>query len=433
MKIIEEIIIPQESVNDENVVILELFFKNGDQVKKGDEVLEIETSKATLTIEAQNDGFVDYCCKEGDYADIGALVAKIVDKYEQKEIANNTVTTDGAVNVVTTEELTFETVFSEKATQLIAKNNLQISAFKDKDFVNEHDVLLHLNPNAFNQPVEKNSKNNVKKVTTTTSNKENVRIEKLPTQKLREIEYLAAVQQYGLNSAISTVLDLENVLPFLNTNLSKLKGSILPVIIYELSRLLRKFPKLNAYYENESIVFYNDINVGIAIDMDKGLKVLKIADTEQQSMVGVEESIIAISKKYFDNKVTPSDAANITFTISDLSNEGVSTFLPLINKNNAAILAVSALDKFNGMSITLTFDHRLTEGKYVATFLRELKARIESYTTVNDSVVQGNSKKDAVKCYKCRRKLGDENFTFLKVIDASGEDQVMCNLCYEGF
>jgi len=428
MKIKEEIFIPQESVNDENVVIVELYFKNGDFVNKGDVILEIETSKSTISIETQNDGFIEYFCQVGDRVNIGSVVSKIFDQSEFKE-EKQVIEVRENSNDITLDSIASKTFFSKKALQLIEENNLKVDVFEGKDFVNAKDVILFLNPASVNKSIHEPSKKNIEKEFI--NNKKNVHIERLSTQKLREIEYLSAVQQHGLNSSISTIVDFEKVIPFVNTYLSILKGSFLPVIIYEIARLLRKFPKLNAYFEYDSIVYYDTINIGIAIDMEKGLRVLKIPDTDKTTMVEIEESILAISKKYIEDKLNPSDSSSITFTITDLSNEGVSSFLPLINKENSAILAISSLDKSNRIIFTITFDHRVTEGKYVASFLNNLKNRLESYGS--NELSKNNLKKQDIRCYKCHRKLGDNNYTFLKVLDSDGNDQVLCHVCYEGY
>jgi len=429
MKILEEIFIPQESVNDEDVVIVELFFKNGDSVNKGDNILEIETSKAIISIETHNDGFIEYFCKEGDRVNIGSIVSKIFDQPKLKE-EKEIIKVKENSNNVTIDSMTPKTIFSKKARQFIEENNLNVEMFEGRDFVNVDDVTLFLNPDTIDKSTDGFPKKNIKKEIV--NNKKNVHVERLSTQKLREIEYLSSVQHNGLNSSISVVVNFDNVIPFVNTYLSIIKGSFLPIITYELARLLRKFPKLNAYYENDSIVYYDNVNIGIAIDLEKGLKVLKIRDTDKASMVEIEESILSISKKYIENKSNPQDSSNITFTITDLSNEGVSSFLPLINKENSAILAISSLDQFNGMTFTITFDHRVTEGKYVASFLNKLKKRLESYSSTVESF-NSEEKKQDIRCYKCHRKLGDENFTFLKVIDSNGNDQVLCHVCYEGY
>jgi len=436
MKVFEEVFIPQESVNDDNVVITKLFFKNGDSVEKGNEILEFETSKTIVEIESSFDGYIAYYCNEGDTVNVGTVVAKIVDDYKHKEEKQLNSEKQSRVQEKN-HNSNVKTIFSLRAMDLMKKYGLNEKDFPGKDFVNENDIYLFLNSDDKN--INENTtaiKQNENTIRKKIIKNEDTHTEKLSIQKLREIEYLSTVKKYGLISSVSVFVDLENVMNFVNLHLSLLKGSFLPIIVYELARLLNKFPKLNAYFENESIIYYNDVNVGIAIDMEKGLKVLQINNTDKLSLVSIEEEILSISKRYIENKVTPQDSSNITFTITDLSSEGIATFSPLINKYNSAILAISSPDtKLNRIDLTLTFDHRVTEGKYIARFLYELKKRIESYISTYPSNEKLKNNQD-IRCYKCHRKLSndlDGNVTFFKVLDENGDEKILCNICYENY
>ena len=205
-------------------------------------------------------------------------------------------------------------------------------------------------------------------------------VEKLSSNKKREIDYLSNVQQTGLTSTINTIVETDGVFVHINNSLQYLKNSLLPVIIYETSRLLEKYKELNAYFTGDSVAFYKQVNVGFAIDIDKGLKVPAIKNASAKNMKEVEADIMALSNKYLDDALLVEDLSDITFTITDLSAEGVSFFHPLVNMMNSAILGVSSIDeKLQRCILTVTFDHRVTEGKLVAQFLNELKLRIESY------------------------------------------------------
>jgi len=444
MKILQEIIIPQESVNDDKVVVLDLYFKNGDIVKNGDLALEFETSKATQSLEILQDGYIFYDCEEGDEVTVGSIVAKVYDvKTKNEELTvtlekiiseSKTFAPPTAESVVDIDLGTIQrTIFSKEAELLMLEKGLNENDFKGKDFVNANDILSFLN-----LPVDKIE--HTKEVTKTKLEpinilNKNVHFEKISIQKKREIEYLSAVQSHGLNSSVTVFVEIEKVRNFVNSKMTLLKGSFLPIITYELAKLLRKYPKINSYFENDTVVYYNDINIGIAIDMDKGLKVLKMPKTDHLSILEIERSILDISRKYFEDKATVNDVSDITFTITDLFNSGLASFAPLINKHNSAILAISSVDeKLQRINLTVTFDHRVTEGKYVANFIFELKTRIESYFNV--SVLEKKSK-DPIKCYKCTRKLNDQLYgkkiVFFKVIDTNGTDQVLCSVCYEGF
>lgn len=444
MKILQEIIIPQESVNDDKVVVLELYFKNGDIVKIGDLALEFETSKATLSLEVLQDGYIFYDCEEGEEVAVGSIVAKVYDlktRSEELTITPEKIISESKTLAPPIEESlvdidfgTFQrTIFSKEAELLMQEKGLKENDFKGKDFVNINDIISYINI-----PVDKIE--NSKEVTKAKHElinilNKNVHFEKISIQKKREIEYLSAVQSHGLNSSVTVFVGIEKVRNFVNSKMTILKGSFLPIITYELAKLLRKYPKINSYFENDTIVYYNDVNIGIAIDMEKGLKVLKMPKTDKLSILEIEKSILDISRKYFDDKATVNDVSDITFTITDLFNSGLASFAPLINKHNSAILAISSVDeKLQRINLTVTFDHRVTEGKYAANFLFELKTRIENY--FNATLLEEKSK-DQIKCYKCTRKLNDQLYgkkiVFFKVIDTHGNDQVLCSICYEGF
>ena len=95
-----------------------------------------------------------------------------------------------------------------------------------------------------------------------------------------------------------------------------------------------------------------------------------------KSISEIEQDIINLSGKYLDNSLHYDDITDITFTITDLSSENVAFFQPLINFMNSAILGISSIDeKLDRCIYTVTFDHRVTEGKLVAGFLKDLKDR----------------------------------------------------------
>jgi acetyltransferase-like isoleucine patch superfamily enzyme len=144
MKLLKDIVIPHESVNDENVVIVMLYFNDWDWVNKGDTVIEIETSKAIFTLDAPSDGYILYNCKKGDQVLIGAVVAGIFDEKEQpggsKAPTDNKTENKSIVSNI-------KTIFSAKATRLIEEYKISESEFEGQDFVSHNDVLLFLNKN----------------------------------------------------------------------------------------------------------------------------------------------------------------------------------------------------------------------------------------------------------------------------------------------
>jgi pyruvate/2-oxoglutarate dehydrogenase complex dihydrolipoamide acyltransferase (E2) component len=251
---------------------------------------------------------------------------------------------------------------------------------------------------------------------------------KISKSKKREIDYLQQVQQAGLNSIVNIEVDTCGILAATAPHSKYFKHSLLPVILYEASRLLLKYPALNAYYYQEEIRFYNDVNVGVAIDIDEGLKTVSIRNTDALGMCELEDTLFSLSNKYVDRTLTPFDMADITFTVTDLSGEGILFFSPLINQHNSAILGMAAAKPNGAMVLTLTFDHRVTEGKAASGFLRELKQRMEDYR----NRLGANS--PDLHCSQCRKPLREDlsGFGFLKIVNKQGAESLLCQTCFKG-
>ena len=129
---------------------------------------------------------------------------------------------------------------------------------------------------------------------------------------------LSDIQSAGLTSTLHIYVDTAGIFTHINRSQKYLKDSLLPVILYEVSRLLAAYPLLNGYYTEQGIALYKDINVGFDIDIDKGLKVLKIPGSAEKSVSELEAAIIELSGRYLDDALQIDDLEGVTFTITDL-------------------------------------------------------------------------------------------------------------------
>jgi pyruvate/2-oxoglutarate dehydrogenase complex dihydrolipoamide acyltransferase (E2) component len=436
MKLLQEITVPQESVNDQSLIVLELFFKSGDKVEKGALIAELETSKTTVSVEADMNGYVQYFCQAGDDLKVNAIIAKIFDevpdvtelRIEKKSVAEIPSASPSRV-------LVEQTIFSAKALQLMASARIEKNAFKGKDFVNAADVKKYLGEDTSQAKVVASPTTRLA-APIFSDDISKVEIKKISSQKNKEIEYLSSVQSAGLVSVINTIVELEGVTDYLNNHLQYFKNSLLPVILYETSRLLQKYPAFNGYFNNGTIAFYKEVHIGFAVDIDKGLKVLKIPNTNSKSIKEIEDEIFKLSTDYIDEKLKTESLIDVTFTVTDLSGEGVFSFSPLINMKNAAILGISSIDsKLNRCLLSLAFDHRVTEGKAAAVFLADLKTRIESYRSQSTDEAYRIQKLSSIKCFKCFKKLSEDigDVGFAKCINPQGEEAYICQTCLKGF
>lgn len=452
MAVLQEIPVPLLAVNDTTLSVVELPFATGAKVKKGDIILVLETSKTSYDVEAQTDGYIQYLCEPGrDYA-VGDVIAKIYTG-EAEALApaagprgSRPVTVhssnghDPVAPRPTTSRRqlssgwTGEPLFSHEALRLMTAAGIGPETFTGRDLVTGADVREYLGPPVAAPASGRTAPDCAPAVKASPAilpvDPVKAVVQKLQSAKRREIEYLSDVQSTGLTSTLNTHVDTEGIFIHINGALAYLKDSLLPVILYESARLLADYPLLNAYFTGDAVAIYKEVNPGFAVDIEKGLKVLKIAGAGDKSIREIEAEILQLSGAYLDDALDIQHLTDITFTITDLSAEGVASFRPLINKMNSSILGVSAIDeKLQRCTLSLTFDHRVTEGKYAAGFLRELKQRLESYK--GDA---GSPYRD-IQCFKCYKTLEEDlgGTGFVRCITPDGKEGYVCQSCLKGF
>jgi len=437
MSVLLEIYVPKETVSDEFATIAKLYFKSGDAIKKGDVLVDLETSKTIVSIEAEMDGFIDIFCKEGEDVEISSLLMNIVDSMnteEQVNIVSNNITEPEV------EEIDTDTIFSKKALELIKTNNIPKSKFSNKDFVNEEDVLNVSNPKEENKKPKETNLSKLPQTVDYSYDEKLVEVEPLSKLKKTEIQYLSDVQSGVMNSTLNVAVDIKNIDEAISQSFQIFKGSYLPLIVYEVSRLLSKYKVFNAYFMGDKLGYYKNINVGMATDIDDGLKVLTLQNTDKLNMNIIESKLYGLVEKYLDKKLEVTDVTGSTFTITDLSSSGIDFFTPLINTKQSAILGISKVDtKLNRFYLTLVFDHRVTEGKVASEFLVELKNRIESYS-LSEEIEDETPIEDTfldVKCGVCFKDLKEDKemqgMGMLKRINHKGKEDYICHVCLAGF
>lgn len=445
MGVKQAIQVPLLAVNDTFLTVVEVKWKTGDFVKRGDCLMVFETSKTTYDVEAEHEGYIELLCEAGKDYEVNTVVAHIHDDPVFTPsilfVQDNRPESMGMVKIPLNAGIGSrgsdvfswegESIFSNAALAELEKGGLSREYFKGKAFVTREDVLKYLGKGTVTVTESPVVSETQKSSPTIPVDSNKVTVQSLSKNKKTEIQFLGSVQSAGLISTISVNVETNGLFVHINRSLKYFKDSLLPVIVYETSRLLRDFRELNAYYTPTGICFYNEVNIGFAVDMEKGLKVLKIASAPAKSLQQIEADIFVLSEKYLDEKVALEDLTEIGFTITDLSGEGVSSFIPLVNYMNSGILGVGAIDaKLERCTLSLTFDHRVTEGKLVARFLSSLKERIESYRYSED-----HSFGDTIHCSHCFKSLNEDlsGIGFVKSINRKGEEKYICQTCFKGF
>ena len=168
------------------------------------------------------------------------------------------------------------------------------------------------------------------------------------------------------------------------------KMTVTAIALKVCASALKIFPQFNASIdmEKEEIVYKQFINIGVAVDTERGLLVPVLHDVDKKNIVELAAELTGLSKKARDKKLTPADMEGGTFTITNLGGIGGTGFSPIVNYPEVAILGLSRASMepvwLNGkfeprqvIPLSLSYDHRLIDGADAARFLRWIAEAFE--------------------------------------------------------
>ncbi len=163
------------------------------------------------------------------------------------------------------------------------------------------------------------------------------------------------------------------------------------MILYAVSRVITSHPDLNAHYLGETMRFFSHVNLGIAVDTDRGLLVPTLFGADTLSLNELSAAAKGLIGDAKGGSIAPDLLKDATFTVTNLGSLGVESFTPVINPPQTAILGVCAavdrvrpgkdgtLTTYKSMGLSLTFDHRALDGAPAARFLSALCKALENF------------------------------------------------------
>lgn len=211
--------------------------------------------------------------------------------------------------------------------------------------------------------------------------------------------------------------------------------TISAVVVYEVARLLKKHPNLNAFCARDMVNFYQEANIGFAFDAGLGLKVPVVRGADQKNLQQVDSDLRELMVQYLNNELPVESLTGGTFTITDLAQEGATFFSPLINQGQSAILGVGAeffaAEQSGGwFHLILAFDHQLSNGREATRFLTELGHRLAAYEKAWHA-----GRAEEPYCSHCERtvsELHEFKAYLVEEIRPDGTKGRVCSLCLKG-
>jgi 2-oxoglutarate dehydrogenase E2 component (dihydrolipoamide succinyltransferase) len=168
--------------------------------------------------------------------------------------------------------------------------------------------------------------------------------------------------------------------------------TFLPFVTAAAAEALRAFPIFNASIDGKNIVYYRDINIGIAVALEAGLIVPVIRNTDEKNVAGLQRAIVDLATRARSRQLKPDEVQGGTFSITNFGSFGSIFATPVINQPQVAILGVGAVEKVPAVvdgdaiairsqaHLALTFDHRLVDGAVADQFCQKVKSILENWS-----------------------------------------------------
>jgi len=397
-----KILMPKLSDTMTEGVILKWLKKEGEKVKQGETLVEIESDKADMELEAYDSGILrKIMVPEGGKAEIGAPIAVIAEANE--DISALLTDTLPAVQHVSKTETAMRTsksmspssqhassivtdgrvIASPLAKRLATENKIElrtISGSGPQGRIIKRDVApllsrkntLQFKPAA---PIIRGGHRDV----------ELSLIRKTIAKRMQESK------QTVPHFYVTVEIDMEPAIAFreqLNTVIDS-KISFTDILVKTAAMTLMNHPVINATYMGNSMRQFGEAHVAVAVALDDGLVTPVLRNCEQKTIPQLNTELLDLVERARNRKLKPEEYQGATFTISNLGMFGVEDFVAIVNPPEGAILAVGAIVEKpvvrkgqivigRTMKVTLSSDHRIIDGALAARFLQDFKKLMEN-------------------------------------------------------
>ena len=391
-----KILMPALSPTMTEGIINQWLVRVGDNVKAGDIIAEIETDKATMEVEAVDEGKITHLLEDNanKLIPVNSVIA-IIDGDDNEIIENKN-------NKVKKFDEDKKTSAIEESNKILNTNVIQNNKPQNSDdrlraspFVKKIAKEHNLDLSKFNGtgPEGRIIKRDIdsNNVINTDSNNKIDGEASIPSTMRRVIakRTLEAKQQipHFYLTVESNVDKLINLRKKINEN-NSVKVSFNDLIVKAIGLAMKKNPNTNVYWQDDKIYHLNDIDVSVAVAIDEGLitPIIKKADTKGINTISNEIKYLAKLAK--NNSLTPEQYTGGSITVSNLGMFGISEFAAIISPPQASILAVGRIIKKpivvedevvvgNALKSTLSADHRVLDGAVAGKLLKDFNDIIE--------------------------------------------------------
>lgn len=369
--------------------------KPGDAVKRDETLVDIETDKVVLEVPAPEDGvLIDIICAEGATVSGQQLIGKLQTGAvaAEKKVEKTVQEVDGSITKKTENgEANAAAALTPAVRRMVGEHDINTDAIKGSGKggrVMKEDVAKHLQQQS-GAAVKSAS---IPEIIATGSRQE----ERVPMTRLRARvaeRLLSAQQEMAILTTFNevdmqAVMNLRNEYKELFEKAHDVRLGFMSFFVKAAVTALKRFPNVNAFIENNDIIYHNYCDVGVAVSTERGLVVPVLRNAETMTMAEIESKIGEFAVKARNNKLTLDEMTGGTFSITNGGVFGSLLSTPILNPPQSAILGMHKIEQravvVNNqivirpmMYLALSYDHRMIDGRDSVGFLKTIKELLE--------------------------------------------------------
>lgn len=401
---------PGESITE--VQVATWLVADGDFVENGQDIVEIDSDKATLSIAATESGKIQIIVEEGETVEVGTVIAKIdetvkgIKKIEETPKKVEEKPAESKKEIVQEEKKAIEhKPVIEKSESLDLAISPLARKMMEHEGASEAELLEFFKHYRFGKKdiefflKEKGNVSTTKETTVVAQNswtggrdterKKMSMLRKKLAQRLVSVKNETAMLTTFNEVNMKPIMDIRNKYKDIFKEQHGIGLGFMSFFTKAVTEAIQYFPQINSQFDGDEIVGFKYVDVGIAVSAPKGLMVPVIRNAEMLSLAQIELAIKDLAIKARDNKITIEEMQGGTFTITNGGVFGSMMSTPILNPPQSAILGMHNIVErpmaVNGkveiipmMYLAVSYDHRIIDGRESVGFLVKVKELLEN-------------------------------------------------------
>lgn len=431
-----QMVMPKMGESIMEATVLNWLKKVGDRIEQDESVLEVATDKVDTEVPATHAGVLkEILAEKGEVIAVGkpiAIISTDGDEQETTPVITQTKQTESIKKEpVRVQKEEFKPLdkpaagrfYSPLVLNIARQENISMSELDtipgtgQEGRVTKNDILKYLENRKLNKPVEKKQEQEVIKPVTKTEIQPEPQVyeQKKPATSLSgniEIIHMDRMRKMIAERMVESKRISPHVTSFVEADVTnivywrnRMKNEFMerenaaltftPIFIEAIVKALKDYPTVNISVEGDNIIVKKDINIGVAVALPNfNLIVPVIKNADQLNIVGITKKVNDLAKRARNNKLTPDDLSDGTYTVSNVGSFGNMMGTPIIMQPQAAIMAFGAVIKKPAvietpqgdtigirhmMFLSHSYDHRVIDGSLGGMFVRKVADYLENF------------------------------------------------------